>query len=153
MFDGLYPAGLQWYWRSDFFNRYDDKAIDLHVKYGSQLPTMHSTMHIYPINGAAHRPGNQDTAWGYRNANFAQVTVGVDPDPANNDRMIRWAKDYWTALHPYSLGGGYVNMIMDEGEAGVKSAYGDNYARLAQVKAKYDPTNFFHVNQNIKTGA
>ena len=152
MFDGLYPAGLQWYWRSDFFNRYDDKAIDLHVKYGAQLPTMHSTMHIYPINGAAHRPGNQDTAWGYRNANFAQVTVGVDPDPANNDRMIRWAKDYWTALHPYSLGGGYVNMIMDEGEAGVKSAYGDNYARLAQVKAKYDPTNFFHVNQNIKTG-
>jgi len=150
MFDGLYPAGLQWYWRADFFDRFNDKAIDLHAKYGAQLPTMHSTMHIYPINAAAHRPGAQDTAWGYRKANFSQVMVGVDPDPANNQRMIAWAKDYWTALHPYSLGGGYVNMIMDEGEAGVKSAYGDNYARLAQVKAKYDPTNFFHVNQNIK---
>jgi len=153
MFDGLYPAGLQWYWRSDVFDRYDDKTIDLHVKYGAQLPTMHSTMHIYPINGAAHRPGNQDTAWGHRKANFAQVIVGVDPNPANNARMSAWAKDYWLALHPYSLGGGYVNMIMDEGEEGVKAAYGDNYARLAQVKAKYDPTNFFHVNQNIKPGA
>jgi hypothetical protein len=150
MFDALYPKGLQWYWRADFFNRYDDKAIGLHVKYGSQLPTMHSTMHIYPINGAAGRVGNQDTAWGYRDANFAQVIVGVDPDPQNNERMTAWAKDYWLALHPYSAGGAYVNMIMDEGEERVKAAYRDNYTRLAQIKAKFDPHNFFHVNQNIK---
>jgi UDP-N-acetylenolpyruvoylglucosamine reductase len=150
LFDGLYPPGLQWYWRADFFNRYDEKAIGLHVKYGSQLPTMHSTMHIYPINGAAGRVGPQDTAWGYRDANFAQVIVGVDPDPKNNDRLIGWAKDYWLALHPYSAGGAYVNMMMDEGEDHVKAAYRDNYARLAQIKAKYDPHNFFHVNQNIK---
>jgi FAD/FMN-containing dehydrogenase len=149
MFDPLYPAGLQWYWRSDFFNRFDDKMIDLHVKYASQLPTPFSTMHIYPINGAAGRVGRQNTAWGNRGVNFAQVTVGVDPDPANNARMIQWAKDYWLALHPYSSGGGYVNMIMDEGQESVKSAYGDNYSRLAQIKAKYDPHNFFHVNQNI----
>jgi hypothetical protein len=150
MFDALYPKGLQWYWRADFFNRYDDKAIGLHVKYGSQLPTMHSTMHIYPINGAAGRVGNQDTAWGYRDANFAQVIVGVDPDPQNNERMTAWARDYWLALHPYSAGGGYVNMIMDEGEERVKAAYRDNYTRLAQIKAKFDPHIFFHVNQNIK---
>jgi FAD/FMN-containing dehydrogenase len=150
MFDALYPPGLQWYWRADFFNHYDDKAIDLHVKHGSQLPTMFSTMHIYPINGAVQRVGNQDTAWGYRDANFAQVIVAVDPDPKNNERMAEWAKDYWLALHPYSAGGGYVNMIMDEGEERVKAAYRDNYARLAQIKAKYDPHNFFHVNQNIK---
>lgn len=153
MFDGLYPAGLQWYWRADFFNGYDDKVIGLHVKYGSQLPTMHSTMHIYPINGAAGRVGPHDTAWGYRDAKFAQVIVGVDPDPQNNERMTEWAKDYWLALHPYSAGGGYVNMIMDEGEERVKAAYGDNYARLAQIKAKYDPQNLFHVNQNIKPAA
>jgi FAD/FMN-containing dehydrogenase len=153
MFDALYPAGLQWYWRADFFKGYEDMAIDLHCKYGAQLPTMHSTMHIYPINGAAGRVGPQDTAWGYRDANFAQVIVGVDPDPQNNARMTEWAKDYWLALHPYSAGGGYVNMIMDEGEARVKAAYGDNYARLAQTKAKYDPQNLFHVNQNIKPAA
>jgi FAD/FMN-containing dehydrogenase len=150
MFDALYPPGLQWYWRSDFFEHYDDQAIALHVKYATQMPTMLSGMHIYPINGAAGRVSNQDTAWGYREANFAQVILGIDPDPANNAHMIQWAKDYWLALHPHSVGGGYVNMIMDEGEKGVKAAYGGNYARLAQVKAKYDPHNFFHVNQNIK---
>jgi FAD/FMN-containing dehydrogenase len=150
MFDGIYPAGLQWYWRSEFFEHYDDKAINLHMKYGAQLPSMQSTMHIYPINGAAGRVGPKDTAWGYRDANFAQVIAGVDPDPRNNEQLIQWAKDYWLAMHPYSMGGGYVNMIMDEGESQVKSAYRDNYQRLSQVKAKYDPDNFFHVNQNIK---
>jgi FAD/FMN-containing dehydrogenase len=150
MFDALYPAGLQWYWKADFFNELNDKAIDLHVKYGAQLPTMHSTMHIYPINGAAGRVGKNDTAFSFRDAKFAEVIVGVDPDPANNQRMIGWARDYWTALHPYSAGGAYVNMIMDEGQDTVKAAYRDNYARLAQVKARYDPANLFHTNQNIK---
>jgi FAD/FMN-containing dehydrogenase len=153
MFDALYPPGLQWYWKADFFSELPDKAIDLHVKYGTQLPTMHSTMHIYPINGAAGRVGKNDTAFSFRDANFAEVIVGVDPDPANNQRMIAWARDYWTALHPYSAGGSYVNMIMDEGQDMVKAAYRDNYARLAQVKATYDPTNLFSMNQNIKPGA
>jgi FAD/FMN-containing dehydrogenase len=150
MFDALYPPGLQWYWRADFFNHYDDEAIDLHVKHGSELPTMFSTMHIYPINGAVQRVSSEDTAWSYRDANFAQVIVGVDPDPNNNERLKAWTKDYWEALHPFSAGGAYVNMIMDEGEERVKAAYRDNYARLTQIKAKYDPQNFFHVNQNIK---
>lgn len=153
LFDALYPAGLQWYWKTDFFTDLNDKAIALHVKYGAQLPTMHSTMHLYPINGAVHRVGPNDTAFSFREANFAEVIVGVDPDPANNERMISWAKDYWTALHPYSSGGGYVNMMMDEGTDNVRSAYRDNYARLAQTKAKYDPDNLFHVNQNIKPSA
>jgi FAD/FMN-containing dehydrogenase len=150
LFDALYPAGLQWYWKADFFKELSDKAIDLHMKYGSQLPTMHSGMHIYPINGVAHRPSTNETAFSYRDANFAEVIVGVDPDPANNERMIGWARDYWTALHPYSAGGGYINMMMDEGADNVKAAYRDNYARLAQIKAAYDPSNLFHVNQNIK---
>jgi FAD/FMN-containing dehydrogenase len=153
MFDALYPAGLQWYWKADFFRELDDRAIELHAKYGPQLPTMHSTMHLYPINGAAHRAKPGDTAFSYRDANFAEVIVGVDPDPANNERMIAWAKDYWLALHPHSAGGGYINMIMDEGEDTVKAAYRDNFARLARIKATYDPTNLFRVNQNIKPGA
>jgi hypothetical protein len=153
MFDALFPPGLQWYWKADFFDHYDSHSIDLHLKHAKELPTAYSTMHIYPINGAAHRIGAKDTAWGYRHANFLQVIVGVDPDPANNPKLISWAKNYWQDLHRYSLGGGYVNMIMDEGEEGVKSAYGDNYRRLAQVKAKYDSNNLFHVNQNIKPRA
>jgi FAD/FMN-containing dehydrogenase len=152
LFDALYPAGLQWYWKADFFKELSDKAIDLHMKYGPQMPTMHSGMHIYPINGAAHRPSTSETAFSFRDATFAEVIVGVDPDPANNDRMIAWARDYWMALHPYSAGGGYVNMMMDEGTDTVKAAYRDNYARLAQIKATYDPGNLFQVNQNIKPG-
>ena len=153
MFDGLYPPGLQWYWNADFFTELSDEVIDLHVKNCSELPTVHSTMHLYPINGAAHRVGKNDTAWSFREANFAQVIVGVDPDPANNERMIRWSKAYWEALHPYSAGGGYVNMIMDEGPDRVQAAYRDNYPRLAQIKARYDPDNLFRVNQNVKPTA
>jgi hypothetical protein len=150
LFDGLYPPGLQWYWNADFFTELSDDVIDLHIQHASHLPTVHSTMHLYPINGAAHRVGEKDTAWSFREANFAQVIVGVDPDPANNERMIRWSKDYWSALHSYSAGGAYVNMIMEEGADRVQAAYRDNYPRLAQVKAKYDPHNLFRVNQNIK---
>jgi FAD/FMN-containing dehydrogenase len=150
MFDGLYPPGLQWYWNADFFTELSDEMIALHLDHAKQLPTVHSTMHLYPINGAAHRVGENDTAWSYREANFAQVIVGVDPEPANNERMIRWSKAYWEALHPYSAGGAYVNMIMDEGQDRIQAAYRDNYARLSQIKAKYDPDNLFRVNQNIK---
>ncbi|WP_019447232.1 FAD-binding oxidoreductase [Cupriavidus sp. BIS7] len=150
MFDGLYPPGLQWYWKADFVSDLSDKAIDLHLKYAHQLPSMHSTMHLYPINGAAHRAGPGDTAFSYRDANFASVIVGVDPDPANNDRIVQWAKDYWLALHPHSAGGGYINMMMDEGNDNVKAAYRDNYPRLAEIKRKYDPANLFRVNQNIR---
>jgi FAD/FMN-containing dehydrogenase len=150
MFDGLYPPGLQWYWNADFFTEMSNEVIDLHVQHSAHLPTVHSTMHMYPINGAAHRVGKKDTAWSFREANFAQVIVGVDPDPANNERMIRWSKDYWAALHSYSAGGAYVNMIMDEGQDRVQTAYRDNYLRLAQIKAKYDPDNLFRINQNIK---
>jgi FAD/FMN-containing dehydrogenase len=150
LFDALLPSGLQWYWKADFFNELKDAAIELHAKYAERLPSMQSTMHLYPIDGAAHRPQKGDTAWSFRDANFAEVIVGVDPDPANNQRMTQWAKDYWLALHPFAAGGAYVNMMMDEGEESVKASYRDNYKRLAEVKKKYDPTNLFRLNQNIK---
>lgn len=150
LFDGLYAPGLQWYWNADFVTDLSDEAIDLHLQYAEQLPSVHSTMHLYPINGAAHRVGRNDTAWSYREANFAQVIVGVDPDPANNARTIAWSKEYWRRLHPYSAGGAYVNMMMDEGQERVMAAYRDNYTRLTQVKAQYDPHNLFRMNQNIK---
>jgi FAD/FMN-containing dehydrogenase len=153
LFDALYPHGLQWYWRADFVKEISNEAVALHVKFAEQLPTVHSTMHLYPINGKAQHVGKNDTAWSYRDANFAQVIVGVDPDPANNKTMTKWAQDYWEALHPHSAGGAYVNMMMEEGEERVKASYRDNYARLATIKAKYDPNNLFHVNQNIKPQA
>jgi len=148
-FDGLFVPGLQWYWRADFVNELSDEAIEKHIKFG-KVPTMHSTMHLYPIDGAAGRVGNSDTPWSYRKSKWAEVIVGVDPDPANNDKIISWTKNYWDALHPYSAGGAYVNFMMDEGEDRVKASYGENYKRLSQIKKKYDPNNLFRVNQNIK---
>jgi len=150
MFDALYPPGLQWYVKADFVRELKDEAIALHVKHGALLPTMHSTMHLYPINGKASAVKNTATPWSYRDAVWAAVMAGVDPDPANNEKISKWAKDYWTATHPYSAGGAYVNFMMDEGEDRIRATYGKNYDRLAKIKKRYDPTNFFRVNQNIK---
>jgi FAD/FMN-containing dehydrogenase len=153
MFDGIYPPGDQWYWKADFFNELSDEAIAEHVKFGSSMPTGKSTMHLYPIDGAAGRVANDATAWNFRGAKWAQVMVGVSPDAADNERMIAWTRDYWSALHPHSAGGAYVNMMMDaedEGKDRVRASYGSNYDRLAKIKAKYDPDNLFRVNQNIK---
>jgi FAD binding domain/Berberine and berberine like len=154
MFDALYPSGLQWYWKGDFFEKVDPAAIALHLKYSEKLPTMHSAMHLYPVDGAASRVGETDTAWAHRRAKFSQVIVGVDPDPVNGGRIREWARDYWMALHPHSSGSAYVNFMMaDEGDERVRATYGGNYARLSQLKHKYDPANFFRVNQNIAVRA
>ena len=152
-FDGLYPPGDQWYWRADFVNEIPDEAVKLHQRFGAHLPTMKSTMHMYPIDGAAHDVDSTETAWSYRDANWGSVFAGVDPDPANAETVRRWSIDYHEALHPFSAGGAYVNMMMDEGEERVRASYRDNYGRLARVKRSYDPDNLFHVNQNIAPAA
>jgi hypothetical protein len=150
LFDELYHKGLQWYWRADFVNELSDEAIEQHLEWGQKLPTMHSGMHMYPIDGAAHDVGSNDTAFSYRDAKWAEVIVGVDPDPANADKVRDWCVGYWDATHPYSAGGAYVNFMMEEGQERVQATYRGNYDRLARVKAQYDPDNVFHINQNIR---
>ncbi|RAI89393.1 FAD-binding oxidoreductase [Algoriphagus yeomjeoni] len=150
LFDGLLPPGLQWYWRADFFDDLSAEASEKHLEFGSKIPTPLSQMHMYPISGAAGRVAKDATPWAYRDAKYAGVIVGVDPDPANAEKITTWCKDYWNALHPYSSGGAYLNFIMDEGEERVKTSYKDNYARLSKIKRQYDPENLFRVNQNIK---
>ena len=149
-FDALYPAGLQWYWRADFFNEISDEAIDIHLEYGNKLPTGHSTMHLYPIDGAASRVPADATAFAYRGGGWAGVIVGVDPDPGNAPAITEWTKDYWSALHPTSAGGAYINFLMEEGQDRVQASYLGNYERLSRIKHRYDPDNVFHVNQNIQ---
>ncbi len=148
-FDGVYPKGDQWYWRAEFFNEITDEAIAIHAKYGAAMPTWKSTMHMYPIDGAVHDVGNGDTAWGYREANFSAVFAGGDPDPANAEAIKAWSVEYNEALKPYGSGGAYLNMIMDEGPERVRASFKGNYDKLASVKAEYDPSNLFRVNQNI----
>jgi len=150
LFDPIYPPGLQWYWRADFMNDLTDDGIATYAQQADKLPTPLSTVHLYPIDGAAHRVGAQDTAFSYRGANWAEVIVGVDPDPAKAETITQWCKTYFDALHPHSAGGAYINFMMDEGADRVRASFRDNYERLAVIKKRYDPTNFFRVNQNIR---
>jgi FAD/FMN-containing dehydrogenase len=152
-FDDLYPRGHQWYWRADFVNEIPDEALAIHAEFGAAMPTMQSTMHLYPIDGAAHDVAPSDTAWSYRDARWGSVFAGVDPDPANVEAIRRWCVEYFEQLHPHSAGGAYVNMMMDEGQERVRASYRDNYDRLARIKAAYDPENVFRVNQNIQPKA
>jgi FAD/FMN-containing dehydrogenase len=149
MFDVLYPPGLQQYWKGHFLDQLTDEAIGIHLKHGSLVPTILSTMHIYPIDGAVGRVARDETAFSYRDAKWSLVIFGADPSPENADLITNWAKEYWTALKPYSLGGAYVNFMMDEGADRVKATYRDNYPRLVEIKTKYDPSNIFNQNQNI----
>jgi len=150
LFDGLMPPGMQWYWRADFFTEIGAEARAQLLKFGSSIPTPLSQMHLYPISGAASRPGKEETPWAYRDAKYAGVIVGVDPSPSNADKITKWCKDYWEALHPYSSGGAYSNFMMDEGEDRIRASYKYNYDRLVKIKSRYDPDNLFKVNQNIK---
>jgi FAD/FMN-containing dehydrogenase len=150
LFDGLYPPGLQWYWKGDFVNDITDAAIDKgHLRFG-EVPTSLSLMHLYPIDGAVHQPHKEATAWSFRDAHWSMVIAGVDADPKNRDKIKIWARNYWEALHPYSAGASYINFMMEEGQERIQATYGTNYDRLKEVKSTYDPSNFFHINQNIK---
>jgi hypothetical protein len=151
MWDGLYPKGMQWYWRGDFVKTLSDEAIDAHLEQAAKTPSELSLMHLYPIDGAVHRVGKEETAWNCRDATWSMVIAGIDPNPQKAGQITRWTKTYWEAVHPYDLAGAYPNFMMDdEGDARVKAAYGDNYGRLAAVKIKYDADNLFRVNQNIR---
>jgi FAD/FMN-containing dehydrogenase len=154
MFDGLYPKGMQWYWRGDFVKTLPDAAIDAHLEQAAKTPSELSLMHLYPIDGAVHRMGKHETAWNCRDATWSMVIAGIDPNPQRAGPVTQWTKAYWEAVHPFDLGGAYPNFMMDdEGDARLKATYGDNYARLAALKQKYDPANLFRVNQNIKPAA
>jgi FAD binding domain/Berberine and berberine like len=150
LFDPFFPKGLQWYWKGDFVKSLSDEAIDLHIAEAAKAPTELCLMHLYPIDGAVRRVARDATAWGARDASFSMVIAGISPEPRDAEALKSWGRAYWKAVHPYNMGGGYVNfMFDDEADGRVQAAYGDNYGRLAVAKMKYDPNNLFRVNQNI----
>jgi FAD/FMN-containing dehydrogenase len=150
LFDPLLPAGLQHYWKAAFATDLTDGAIKAHLEFGPKVPVVNSTMHIYPINGAAGRVASDATAFAYRDAKFATVIAGMWPDPADNEKNIKWVKDYYKALQPHSASGGYVNFMAGDDQERIRDNYKGNYDRLVMIKKKYDPSNLFHMNQNIK---
>ena len=148
-FDALVPPGLQHYWKANFVQELTDEAIEAHLVHGPKLPTVNSTVHIYPINGACHRVAPDATAFAYRDANFATVIAGMWPDPAENEANTAWVRDYYDATAPHSEDGGYVNFMAEDDQDRIRANYRQNYDRLAAIKREYDPGNLFRYNQNI----
>ncbi|MQA80285.1 MAG: FAD-binding protein [Streptosporangiales bacterium] len=148
-FDPLLPPGLRHYWKANFVKELTDDAIAAHLEHAPGLPALESTVHIYPINGACHRVASDETAFAYRDANFATVIAGMWPDEADDDKATSWVRDYYAATAPHSEQGGYVNFMAADDQDRVRVNYGANYDRLVEVKRRYDPDNLFHLNQNI----
>jgi FAD/FMN-containing dehydrogenase len=148
-FDPLVPPGLQHYWKTAFATELTDDAIHAHLEHGPKVPVVNSTVHIYPINGACARVAPDATAFAYRDAKFATVIAGMWPDPARNEQNIRWVRDYYAAIAPFSEQGGYVNFMSGDDQDRVRTSFRRNYDRLTEIKRKYDPGNLFHINQNI----
>jgi FAD/FMN-containing dehydrogenase len=150
LFDPFFPKGLQWYWKGDFVQSLPDEAIDTHIAEAAKAPTELCLMHLYPIDGAVRRVSRDATPWVARDASFSMVIAGISSSPQDADALKAWGRSYWKAVHPYNMGGGYVNfMFDDEADGRLQAAYGDNYAQLTAAKTKYDPKNLFRVNQNI----
>ena len=150
LFDPFFPKGLQWYWKGDFVKSLPDEAIETHIAQSARTPSDMSLMHLYPIDGAVRRVAKDATAWRARDASWSMVIAAIDRDPKKAEALKAWGRDYWKAVHPYNLGGGYINFMMDdEADGRLEATFGENYKRLASVKAHYDPKNLFRINQNI----
>jgi FAD/FMN-containing dehydrogenase len=155
LIDSFYAFGLQSYWKSCFINAISDGAIDVIVAHCAQRPTpiCHAVIE-HQLGGAVRRANREATAFAHRDVEYSFLSAGVCADAADAEKSVRWGRDFWAAMQPYSTGGVYVNYLgreADEGRERIKAAYGpEKYARLVALKNKYDPGNLFRLNQNIE---
>jgi FAD/FMN-containing dehydrogenase len=154
MFDPMYPRGRRNYWKSNFLGSLDDEATDTMVENFRGAPSSLSHSFLEGFSGAVRTLGRENTAFAQRDSDYNFTLIAMWTDPAEDEQNLRWGREYWQAMQPYSAGGVYVNYLgssADEGEERVKAAYGpEKYARLASLKKKYDPANMFRLNQNIR---
>jgi FAD/FMN-containing dehydrogenase len=152
MFDAGQPDGHLYYWKSEYLPGLSDEVIETGIDYAARITSPLSAIMMFHLSGAAGRVDKQALAAGHRDAAFVLNINTCWAEPQATDKHIQWTRDLWTAMQPYSIGGGYVNFFSaDEGEDRVKAAYSpEKYERLVALKNKYDPSNFFRLNQNIK---
>ncbi len=149
-FDPIAAIGVYNHVDGQCFTTVPESAASEFVHFGEIAPSWLSFTHLYPLDGAAAGVGNSETAWPWRDAGYAQMMLGVDNEPGRGEELREWASAFSAALAPYGMGGAYSNFVMDGGPERVRASYGANYERLAGIKARYDPGNVFHVNQNIE---
>jgi hypothetical protein len=149
MFDAALPHGQLDYWKTGLTNTLSDELIAATIEHARLIPSPSTVILFVELHGAYSRVGKTETAYYHRDLQYDLVALSVWTDPADNQRNINWAREIFAAWEPHMPRAAYVNDLGDEGEERVQSAYGDNYTRLAALKAKYDPTDFFRVNQNI----
>ncbi|WP_408958607.1 FAD-binding oxidoreductase [Natrinema sp. 74] len=147
-FDPLLTEGARNYWKSHNFGDLSDEAIDTAIEYARTLPSPLSEIFFGQVGGAMARVPSDATAYPHRDAEYAMNVHTRWEDPAMDDECVGWAREFFDAMAPYATGGVYVNFVSErEGEETI--AYGDNYGRLADLKARYDPENLFRMNQNV----
>ncbi|MFF8847423.1 FAD-binding oxidoreductase [Streptomyces sp. NPDC015127] len=149
LFDEDLPPGLYHYWKGNFSRELTDGAIDVHMTYGATIPSMESDTALFPIDGACHRTGAEDTAFAYRDAFFSAAFGASYTDPADTARNIAWTRAYDRDLRPHTEEAGYINFMDTDDQDRVRANYRQNYDRLRAVKRRYDPENLFRINHNI----
>jgi hypothetical protein len=151
MLDETAPAGLQNYWKSAYLRPIGKEFIEAAISRFKLVPSPLSAIHIHQLGGAIRRVGDNATAIGKRNAAYVSNIVSMWISPEESDKNVKWTKDTFDAFAKFSEEGAYVNFLGEDGSDRVRAAYGEGkYRRLSQLKRKYDPTNFFHLNQNIR---
>jgi FAD/FMN-containing dehydrogenase len=152
LFDASAPYGALNYWKSDYLSELSDDVIDVLVQHTAAISTLSplTTVHVYPLGGTIAQAGPSATAYAHRNARFTMIAIATWFDPDQSQLHIQWARDLSRAMQPFTTGGVYVNFLGEEGDDRIRAAYGDNYQRLLAVKQRYDPSNFFRLNQNIR---
>jgi FAD/FMN-containing dehydrogenase len=149
-FDELLPPGLRHYWKANSFKEFSEEAINVHIEHGLRVPTVEGGIFIMPINGACHRVNDDETAFANRKTSFSSVIAGTWHQEGDDAANIKWVRDYFEALQPFTEAGAYVNFMSGDDQELAESSYGDKHRRLREIKSKYDPHNLFRVNQNIE---
>lgn len=151
MLDATAPRGTLNYWKAGYLSGLPDECIQTIVDFGSELQSPLTQIHVTQMGGAAGRVPADETAFSHRDAPYLLNVVTMWASPADTERNIDWARRFFKAMEPYQTGGVYVNFLGKEGDDRVRAAYGDEtYSKLAALKKKFDPTNFFRLNQNIR---
>jgi len=148
--DSIFPRGRRYYWKAQFLREITDEAIDTLLEAYATAPSRASLLVLQQVGGAIARVPKSETPYVNRDALYDCFPISIWDDPVDDEAHIRWARELWAAMRPFSTGGVYANNLGDEGADRIQSAYGQNYPRLVALKNKYDPTNFFRLNQNIR---